>query len=173
MPKKILVATDGSETGGRALAFASEISNKIGGDLNIVHVLMHGKRAEDLKRLAQVEHVIDTKVRPIIPDELNMPVELKDILSHPEVDQARAVAEIGDYVLENAQMAAEEAGARNVRTWLEDGDYADAILDVASDLGVDLIVIGRRGLGRIGSLFLGSVSNKVLQHAECDVTVVR
>ncbi|WP_029042418.1 universal stress protein [Cucumibacter marinus] len=173
MPKKILVATDGSETGGRALAFASEISSKIGGDLTIVHVLMHGKPAEDLTRLAQVEHVIDTKVRPIIPNELNMPVDLRKILSHPEVDQARAVAEIGDYVIHNARRAAEEAGARNVQTMLEDGDYADAILDVASDLGVDLIVMGRRGLGRISSVVLGSVSNKVLQHADCDVAVVR
>jgi nucleotide-binding universal stress UspA family protein len=33
-------------------------------------------------------------------------------------------------------------------------------------------VIGRRGLGRIRSAILGSVSNKVMQNAECSVLAV-
>ncbi|WP_428644656.1 universal stress protein [Roseibium sp.] len=173
MSRKILVAIDGSDAGNRALAFAVEYCSKVGGDLTIMHVLMHGKPAEELERLAVTEHLVKETASRILPDELNLPPSLADVLAHPEADMARAVAEIGDYLVQSARLEAEEAGAQNVRTRIERGDYADAILDVASDIGVDLLVMGRRGLGRIGSLFLGSVSNKVLQHAQCTVTVVR
>ena len=35
-----------------------------------------------------------------------------------------------------------------------------------------LVVIGRRGLSRIQTLLLGSVSDKVIRHAKCPVTVI-
>jgi nucleotide-binding universal stress UspA family protein len=37
---------------------------------------------------------------------------------------------------------------------------------------VDLIVIGKRGLGGLSSLLLGSVSKAVVDGARCAVTVV-
>ncbi len=39
---------------------------------------------------------------------------------------------------------------------------ADAIVDAADERGVDLIVMGQRGLGAAGRFFLGSVSNKIV-----------
>ena len=36
-----------------------------------------------------------------------------------------------------------------------------------------LLLLGRQGLRRVGSLILGSVSTKVLQHAKCNVVVIR
>lgn len=48
-----------------------------------------------------------------------------------------------------------------------------AISDIARDEKADLIVIGSRGLSEVKGFFLGSVSKKVLQHAECPVLVVR
>ncbi len=53
------------------------------------------------------------------------------------------------------------------------GPPADAILRVADVRNVDLIVIGARGLGSLGSLLMGSVSQKVISHAQCPVMVVR
>jgi nucleotide-binding universal stress UspA family protein len=54
-----------------------------------------------------------------------------------------------------------------------EGPPADAILRVAEARNVDLIVMGARGLGSLGSLLLGSVSQKVLAHATCPVMIVR
>jgi len=53
------------------------------------------------------------------------------------------------------------------------GPPADAILRVAKTRDVDLIVMGARGLGSLGSLLLGSVSQKVMAHADCPVIIVR
>jgi nucleotide-binding universal stress UspA family protein len=39
--------------------------------------------------------------------------------------------------------------------------------------GVDLVVLGSRGYGPLGNVFLGSVSNEVVHAAPCPVMVVR
>jgi nucleotide-binding universal stress UspA family protein len=52
-------------------------------------------------------------------------------------------------------------------------DVAEDILNEAETGGFDTIVMGRRGLGLAKSLLLGSVTNKVVQHAKgCAVTIV-
>lgn len=53
------------------------------------------------------------------------------------------------------------------------GTPADALVDEANRLGADLIIVGTRGRGALTSILLGSVSTKVVQHAPCDVLVVR
>jgi nucleotide-binding universal stress UspA family protein len=53
------------------------------------------------------------------------------------------------------------------------GDPATRILDEAEQEHADLLVLGTRGLGRTKRWLLGSVSTRVLQHASCNVLVVR
>jgi nucleotide-binding universal stress UspA family protein len=52
------------------------------------------------------------------------------------------------------------------------GEPAEEILAYAAQHPASLVVMGRRGLSRMQSLMLGSVSDKVLRHARCPVTVV-
>lgn len=51
------------------------------------------------------------------------------------------------------------------------GDPAEEILKEAREGGYDLVVLGRRELGPIGRLALGSVSGKVAKKAPCPVVV--
>ena len=61
----------------------------------------------------------------------------------------------------------------NVHKEVIEGSPADTILSVAKVRGVDLIVMGTRGLGRISALMLGSQSQKVVSQADCPVMLVR
>jgi nucleotide-binding universal stress UspA family protein len=53
------------------------------------------------------------------------------------------------------------------------GKPAEEIMEVASKQHADLIVMGAKGLGAIARFLLGSVSTRVVQHANCAVLVVR
>lgn len=53
------------------------------------------------------------------------------------------------------------------------GKSADVLVQEAEESGADLIVAGTRGLNAARRLVLGSVSTNVVQHAPCDVLVVR
>lgn len=53
------------------------------------------------------------------------------------------------------------------------GDPAEAIVDEANQEGAELIVVGTRGLNAAKRWLMGSVSTRVVQHAPCNVLVVR
>ena len=44
---------------------------------------------------------------------------------------------------------------------------------MAERMGIGLIVMGSRGRGRIRRALMGSVSESVVRHAHCPVTIVR
>ncbi len=52
------------------------------------------------------------------------------------------------------------------------GDPAEEIIEWLGDAQDRLLVMGRRGQSKIGSLLLGSVSDKVVRHSHTPVTVV-
>ncbi|HLW46525.1 MAG TPA: universal stress protein [bacterium] len=53
------------------------------------------------------------------------------------------------------------------------GEPSHEILAAAAEVKADLIVMGSRGLGQIGGLILGSVSERVLHGAHIPVLIVR
>ncbi len=60
-----------------------------------------------------------------------------------------------------------------VDTVIRSGDAGREIIAEAESGKYDLIVMGSRGLGAFSRAMLGSVSNKVLNHVDCDVLIVR
>ena len=77
----------------------------------------------------------------------------------------------GEIVLKDTHEALETGVETSFR--IEQGDAADRILDVAEQEGLDLIVIGNKGLTGGVRFLLGSVPQKVAQYAECDVLIAR
>ena len=81
-------------------------------------------------------------------------------------------AAANDHVLAG-QDVARKVGVTTVGGRTEAGDPASALLDVATEIGADLIVVGSRGMAATTRFLLGSVPNRVSHHAPCDVIIVR
>jgi nucleotide-binding universal stress UspA family protein len=81
-------------------------------------------------------------------------------------------AEEAQGALDQAQAKVQQKGI-SARTIEAHGDPADMVVQQAAEVGAELIVVGTRGLNAAQRALLGSVSTKVVHHAECDVLVVR
>ena len=76
-------------------------------------------------------------------------------------------------LLDEQVRTVEEAGGTVKEAHLRLGRADEEIVDLAHSLGIGLIVMGSRGRGRIRRALMGSVSDSVVRHAHCPVTIVR
>ena len=82
------------------------------------------------------------------------------------------VAEAGQQVMDRAVEKAKSLGCTHYRCVISNGDPAEEILKELKAADADLVVMGRRGLGRVSSFLLGSVSQKVSHNAQCTCMTV-
>src|SRR3712207_1493298 len=144
LPKKILLATDGSEDAALAARVATDIAAASGSEVHVVYVL------EPLTRYAY----------PGVTPEI-----------YSLVDDARK--EQANKLLDREAERLRNEGANVAGVHLRDGPVVDEILDASDELRVGLIVMGSRGLGLVKNLLLGSVSEGVVHHSRCPVLVAR
>ncbi|MCX7897003.1 MAG: universal stress protein [Rhodocyclaceae bacterium] len=101
------------------------------------------------------------------------PADAPEIRSHMTAAEIEAmqVSRGGD-VLAPVRAVLDEAGLVYTPIVLI-GPVAETIAERAQALGCDVIVMGRRGLGALGSALLGSVTLKVLQLTNLPVTLIK
>jgi len=66
-----------------------------------------------------------------------------------------------------------EGSSHTIRSMAVAADPREAIVDLATREGVDLIVVGSHGRTGLKKLVMGSVSSHVIAHAPCSVLVVK
>ncbi|RED49915.1 universal stress protein [Aestuariispira insulae] len=173
MFKNILVATDGSVQAQKALETASDLAARYEAKLTIIHVMLFGEQPKALRHMAEVEHLSKLPVSTAISgDSLTAAVRADGEIADHRLDH-EALHMLSERILEAAVRTAEKSGVANIATHSTDGDAASRILAYASQVDADLIVMGSRGLGRLKTLLVGSVSQKVSQMAECACMTVR
>jgi nucleotide-binding universal stress UspA family protein len=89
---------------------------------------------------------------------------------HVEYEKAESQAR---QLLEAQVEKVRAAGATVAQAHLKMGKADEEIADLAESMGAGLIVMGTRGHGRIRRALMGSVSESVVRHAHCPVTIVR
>jgi nucleotide-binding universal stress UspA family protein len=65
------------------------------------------------------------------------------------------------------------SGELRIQSRIENGDPVDRICRCAEEINGDLVIVGSRGLGNVGTLVLGSVSEKVVRKSTRTVMVVK
>lgn len=143
--KKVLAGVDGSETSLRAFRSAAQLAKLHGADLYAVCVYTPPD-PQTLERWKQEA-----------PSEISW-----------RMSQTAAA----DEALEKAATVGREEGVEVERRAVE-GEPAEAILSLAEDEKVDLIIVGSVGMTGTKRFLLGSVPNKISHHAPCDVLIVK
>lgn len=145
MLKRIVVGTDGSDTAATAVQQAVDLAKATGASLDVVTAFEPGGTAMPTDEKVDIPGDVQYEMGP--RQEVNM-------------------------VLDGAAGVAEQAGVE-ATTHAREGDPADALLDVAEEVGADLVVVGNKGMTGAKRFLLGSVPNKVSHHAPCGVYIVR
>jgi nucleotide-binding universal stress UspA family protein len=94
------------------------------------------------------------------------------MLAQTELEPAQLEREAREQLDEQVRRI-EEAGGTVKEAHLRLGRADEEIVDVAHGMGAGFIVMGSRGHGRMRRALMGSVSDSVVRHAHCPVTIVR
>jgi nucleotide-binding universal stress UspA family protein len=141
MPESIVVGTDGSESAKQAVVEAARLAKALGADVHIVCAYE--------------------------------PLRGARIAGAPE-GAAKVWAPLPDSAVE-ATLSEAAAGIKlqgvAAHTHAIEQDAADALLNVANDVGASIIVVGSRGMHGAKRV-LGSVPNTVSHKARCSVLIV-
>ena len=144
--KKVLVATDFSESSNGALAYGRELAFTFGARLVIVHVtenvLARGPGGGDGVVFAdpELQRSLEGGAR----------CQLESLISDEDREQLDAVGVV-----------------------LTSNSPAQAITEFAKEAAADLVVLGTHGRGAMARLLMGSVANRVVRTAPCPVLTVR
>lgn len=126
----------------------------------------HSKRtmqtAIDLSKARDAQLIVVQIMEPIVYNEAS---DLFRELKLPNQE------ELAEQHYEAIETSVAESGIVYERV-ISHGVPADKILALAEQHQVDTIVIGRHGANMLQRFLLGSVSDRIVHHAKCDVYVV-
>ncbi len=141
----IVVGTDGSPQASDAVRRAAEIAQVLGlGEIHVV-TAAHTYSAYEVESM---KRGLPTEFHDVIDPDFDASVRFRDVRN--------LLADTGISLVEHSI----------------DAEPATAILDVADQIGADLVVVGARGLGAAARFMRGSVSTRVAHHSPCDVLIV-
>ena len=141
--RRVLVPTDFSDGANRALTLAIKFAKLLRAAIDVLHV-------QAMPSYTPV---------PTIPGAAPLPPPVPEAAQGVQESLAALAASV------------RESGLECQTVHLE-GNPADEIVDYATKIGADLIVMGTHGRGGLRRLLLGSVAEKVLRAACCPVLVV-
>ncbi|MGJ5618211.1 universal stress protein [Sulfitobacter sp. MF3-043] len=147
MITKILVGYDGSEASDRALRLGCDIATKYRAKIEVSHT----PKDETVSYAAEA---------------------ISGFYIGPNVARDETLLAAAEKMADKARAIAADCGHQGLEVHIGHGNPAEDLLARAKSDGVDLIVTGRRGLGDLRGLLLGSTSHGVSAKAECAVLTV-
>jgi nucleotide-binding universal stress UspA family protein len=147
LPDRVLLAIDGSKESHHATRAAVEVTGAAGSELHVLSVLE------------------TAQLLPQMPYPGPEAWETSETFEEAEQQARRLLSRVSERI--------GASGSTVEESHLTVGKPDKEILRLAGQLDANLVVVGSRGLGAVGRVLLGSVSDSVVRHAWCSVLVVR
>ncbi len=144
MFKNITVAIDGSDHAWKALGVACDLAKHYDGKIHLIHT----------PELSSTGIAVGSGAVEIPPTDAQ-------------------IAKAGEVVMAEAATMARDAGVEPASQFVRNGTPSAEAVSVAKETGSDLIVTGRRGVGGIQGLLMGSTSQKIAHDAPCAFLTVK
>lgn len=142
---KVLVPVDFSETSRRALAWAFDYAMRAPCEIHLAHVVE--------------EHIADVIAAS----------EAVTLREHIQLLAEQAGIELRRMVPD----AVERASIGPIFRHVAMGKPTTEILRLAERIGADMVVMGTHGRSGLAGMFIGSVAEKIVRHANCPVVCVK
>jgi nucleotide-binding universal stress UspA family protein len=142
MPGSIVVGTDGSESARRAVDEAARLAKALDAELHLVAAF-----------------------EPLRGAKIEAPAGAAKVWA-PGLADAQVELVLGEA---KARFGQDQL---TVKTHAVRADPTDALLEVATEVGAEMIVVGSKGMHGARRLVLGNVPNKVSHRARCNVLIV-
>ncbi|MEX0842335.1 MAG: universal stress protein [Xanthobacteraceae bacterium] len=148
MYKRILIASEGSAMGERAVEHGLKLAKAVNAPVTLVTVT---------ERWSALDLALEARKRN--PNPIQQFEEM--------------AAAIAKKTLDGAAQKAKAAGVTYDTVHVSDKEPAEGIIATAQKKGCDLIVMGSHGRRGIGRLLLGSQAYEVLAHSKVPALIVR
>jgi len=162
--KKILYATDLSESAVYAFSYAVSLANLYGAGISILHVLAEYPGEEFITNMINADTWEEIKNRNYS--------EARDQLIGKKRDHV-AIKEVLEAFSEEAKADGEDLAFVTDEILIESGSPAEVIVETAKKLGCDLIVMGTHGHSAIADVLIGSTAKWVVRQSPIPVLVIR
>ena len=153
---RVLLVTDGSASSQSAVRYLRRFPLSKGADVEVMHVL------PPLQAPLMMEPYYGTwqTIYAVYPTE-----QQEEAIRKKETKS-------GEMLLARTRKLLQRQGIDSTPV-LARGDAATEILDHVRKHKIDLLVAGSRGLSQLESLWMGSVSRKLVHYSDCSVLVVK
>ena len=162
--KKILYATDLSETAVHSFSYAVSLANMYGAGITILHVLAEFPGEEFITNMINTDTWEGIKNRHY--------TEARDQLIGKKRDHI-AIKEVLQAFSEEVNVDAKNQTFVTDEVLILNGEPAEIIVQTAKDRDCDLIVMGTHGHSGITDVLIGSTAKRVVRQSTIPVLVIR
>jgi nucleotide-binding universal stress UspA family protein len=157
---KVLLITDGSESSLAATRFLGRFKLPLETQVYLGHIMPPSVTADELAD-AWIDYMEPMPLPPV--EEMSQKIAEQNLLDEQNANR----------LLDEAEEILRKHKVPVAGRILRRGDAATEILNTIIHEEINLVVAGSRGLSRVRSWLLGSVSRKLVHYAPCSVLVVK
>ena len=149
--KKILIAIDYEESAEKIAKAGYDLAKSMNASVTLLHVTAD----------------------PTYYSSLNYsPIFGFDTFSNLDILQEDAIQQIEKAAEGYVQHMKERLGDSSIKVEVRTGDFGDNILDIATELNTDIIVMGTHSRSALDNLLMGSVAKKVIQKSTIPLYII-